>query len=93
MKYFQASLAQIASRGRKKENAKFAVYSKTRLFWFRWESCEWRSKKVLEIITDDKGSILYEKIVNIKSLDLNPENWISFDKNKFYSYLKQKVVT
>ena len=40
MKYFQASLAQIASRGTKNENAKFAVYSKTRLFLFRWESCE-----------------------------------------------------
>ena len=50
-------------------------------------------KNILQIITDEKGLIPYEKIVNFNSLDLNPENWISFDKKEFYSYLKQKVVT
>ena len=40
MKYFQASLAQIASRGTKNENVKFAVYSKTQLFWSGWEFFE-----------------------------------------------------
>ena len=53
-----------------------------------WSSTE----KSLDIKDDGKGIIPYEKIVDINSMSLTPENGIFFEKSEFYSDLKQKSV-
>ena len=38
----------------------------------------------------NKGTIPYEKIVDVNSLILTPENGMFFEKSEFYSDIKQK---
>ena len=54
---------------------------------------ESQKNKILEIIAEGKGIIPYEKIVGMNSMFLSPENDVYFEKNEFYSNLKQKVVS
>ena len=54
---------------------------------------ESQKNKILEIIAEGKGIILYEKIVGMNSMFLTPGNDVCFEKSEFYSDLKQKVVS
>ena len=47
----------------------------------------------MDIISEGKGIILYEKIVNMNSLFYTPKNGIFFEKTEFLSKLKQKAVS
>ena len=47
----------------------------------------------MNIVTDGKDIIPYEKIVGLNSMSLTPENDIFFEKSKFYSDLKQNSVS
>ena len=48
--------------------------------------------KILDIISEGKGIIPYENIVNMHYLFSTPENGIFFEKTEFFSKLKQKAV-
>ena len=50
-----------------------------------------QKSKVLDIISEEKGIIPYEKIVNMNSLFCTPEPF--FEKTEFCSELKQKAVS
>ena len=52
-----------------------------------------QKRKVLDIIADRKGIIPYEKIIDMNSLSLTPENGGFFEKTEFYSGLKKKAVS
>ena len=52
-----------------------------------------QKSKILEIIAEGKGIIPYENIVDMNSMFLTPENDVFFEKNEFYSDLKQKTVS
>ena len=99
MKYFQRSLAQIASTMTKKEKQKLKMLTLQFIIRHDYLGLVWKilredqKEKILEIITGGKGLFPSEKITNINSSDLKPENGISFDKKKFHGYLKQKFVT
>ena len=99
MKYFQRSLAQIASTMIKKEKQKVKMLTLQFIIRHDYLGLVWKilredqKEKILEIITGGKGLIPSEKIINMNSSDLKPENGISFDKSKFHGYLKQKFVT
>ena len=43
--------------------------------------------------SEGKGIIPYEKIVDMNSMFLTPENNVFFEKTEFYSDLKQKAVS
>ena len=48
---------------------------------------------MLDIISERKGIIPYEKIVNMNSLFCTPENGTFFEKTGLFSNLKQKAVS
>ena len=50
-------------------------------------------KKSLEIIAAGKGIIPYEKIVDMNSMFITPENDVVLENSEFYSDLKQKTVS
>ena len=52
-----------------------------------------QKRRVLDIIADGKGIISYEKIVDINSPTLTPENGNFLEKTEFYSDLKKKAVS
>ena len=52
-----------------------------------------QKNKILDIISEGKGTIPYEKIVDMNSMFLTPENNVFFEKTEFYSDLKQKAVS
>ena len=52
-----------------------------------------QKKKLLEIIAAGKGIILYEKIVDMNSMLLTPDNDVFLEKSEFYSNLKQNTVS
>ena len=54
---------------------------------------DFQKKKILEIIAEGKGIILYKKLVDMNSMFLTPENDVFFEKSGFCSNLKQKVVS
>lgn len=99
MKYFQRSLAQIASTITKKEKQKVKMLTLQFIIRHDYLGLVWKilridqKEKILEIVTGGKGLIPSEKIINMNSSDLKPENGISFDKSKFHGCLKQKFVT
>ena len=52
-----------------------------------------QKKKLLEIIAAGKGIIPYEKIVDMNSMLLTPDNDVFLEKSEFYSNLKQNTVS
>ena len=50
-------------------------------------------KKSLEIIVAGKRIIPYEKIVDMNSMFITPENDVVLENSEFYSDLKQKTVS
>ena len=95
LKYYQKSL------GKMKKNEKNSVKHLTKQFFDQhsYFSEVWKylgdpqKSKILEIIAEGKGIISYEKIVDMNSIFLTPENDVYFEKSEFYSDLKQKAVS
>ena len=52
-----------------------------------------KKKKKIDIFSEGKGFIPYEKVVDMNSMFLTPENNVFFEKIEFYSDLKQKAVS
>ena len=52
-----------------------------------------QKNKILHIISEGKGIIPYENIVDMNSMFLTPENNVFFEKTEFYSDLRQKAVS
>ena len=93
-KYYQKSLAELASA--LAEDEKNSVKLLTIQFQHHYFSGIWKyleKNKILDIISEGKGIIPYEKIVHMNSMFLTPENNVFFEKTEFYSDLKQKAVS
>ena len=98
LKYYQKSLRQLAAT--LSVNEKLAVQKLTEQFLRQHDYFPEVSKflgpqqkeKILDIVANGQGIILYEKIVDVNSLSLNPETGIFFEKSEFYSNRKQKSV-
>ena len=92
LKYYQTFLANISSTMtlEEKENTVKTTDSflkKHSYFSNVWQSLDQNNKnKILEIISKGKGSIPYELIADIHSLDITPENFF-FNYTEFYSKL------
>ena len=52
-----------------------------------------QKNKILDIISEGKGIIPYEKIVDMNSMILTPDNNVFFWKTEFSSDLKPKAVS
>ena len=84
MKYFQVSLARIASAMTEEERNSVKKLTLQFLVRHDYFGLVWKilskekRNKVIEIIVDSKGFIPYEKIITIDSLDLKPENEFCF---------------
>ena len=97
LKYYQTTLANITSTADEIEKSqiketvqnfllKHAYFSKI------WPDVEETDKdKILDIISDGKGALPYEKIIDINSLQITPEN-VFFDHTEFFSNLNQANV-
>ena len=92
LKYYQKSLGQLAAT--LSENEKNSVKHLTKQF-FNQHSYFSEVWKYLgdPIIAEGKGIIPYEKIVDMNSIFLTPENDVFFEKSEFCSDLKQKAVS
>ena len=92
LKYYQTFLANISSTMtlEEKENTVKTTDSflkKHSYFSNVWQSLDQNNKnKILEIISKGKGSIPYELIADIHSLDITPEKFF-FNYTEFYSKL------
>ena len=89
MKYFQTSLGKLAetlSADEKRAIQKLTVQFLTTHSYFSkvWKELSSDQKnKVIEIITGGKGIIPYEKIESIDSLQIIPEDNLSFLRMNF----------
>ena len=86
MKYFLASLGQLASTLEEVEKARVEKLTLPFLNQYSYFSQTWRmlsesqKREVLNIIARGKGVTPHEKINSIDSLSLKPENGIFFSK-------------
>ena len=98
IKYYQSSLAKIASTVTEYEKNKISQLTLQFLTRYTYFGQVWKiltnevREKILDIIAEGKGIIPYEKIINMGSLDLAPEKDF-FEESEFYSSLNQKTVT
>ena len=98
LKYYQTTLASIASTADDSEKEK--IKSNIQLFLSRREyfSNIWANlikdeqNKVLDIVAEGKGALPYEKIVNIDSLQITPEESF-FKHTEFFSSLNQSNIS
>ena len=96
LKYYQKRLGQLAATLSVDE--KFAVKNVAEQFISQHDyfSGVWKylgpqqKEKILDIVADGRTIIPYEKTIDVNSLVLTPENEVFFEKNEFYSNLKQK---
>ena len=99
IKYYQKCLAELAST--LTEDEKSFVKDLTVQFfnqhYYFSEILKYlgdeQKNKILDIISEGKGVMPYEKIVDMNSIFLTPENNVFFEKTEFYSDLKQKAVS
>ena len=98
IKYYQTSLGQLSETTDKNEKDKIRKLAIQFLETHDYFSSVWRNltfeqrEKILEIIVSGKGVIPYEKIENIHSLSIKPEDGIFFMKDEFFSTLKDEEV-
>ena len=98
MKYFFSSLGKLAETLdpiEKEHVEKLTVQFLTTHDYFSkvWRELSLNQKsRVLEIIVSGKCVIPYEKIDSIDSLQVTPEDGISFSKDKFFNTLKGRAV-
>ena len=98
LKYYQTSLANIATTADETEKSK--IKSSIQLFLSKHEyfSNIWANliekdqNKILDIVTEGKGALPYEKIVNINSLGIAPDESF-FKHTEFYSSLNQSNIS
>ena len=92
LKYYQTSLANISSTvtvdEKKKIEETVDFYLKKHNYFSKIWTCldQTNKKKILDIITKGKGAIPYEKIFDINSLNIVPENEF-FEYTEFFSKL------
>ena len=97
LKYYQTTLANITSTADEieKSQIKETVQNfllKHAYFLKIWPDIEETDNdKILDIISDGKGALPYEKIIDINSLQITPEN-VFFDHTEFFSNLNQANV-
>ena len=97
IKYYQTSLANISNTAAFNEKVNIentvANYLKKHSYFSKiWSVLNQETKnKIVQIISKGKGAIPYEKIVDINSLNLIPENDF-FDYTEFFSSLNNKNI-
>ena len=98
MKYFQASLAQIGSTVASEEKNRSKKLMLRSLIRHDYVGKIWSAlthnvkEKIIDVLSDGKGMIPYEKIIGVNSLDIVPKKDF-FDASGFDSYLKDKCIT
>ena len=92
MKYFLTSLGKLASTTdsiEKKRKEKLTNH----YFSGVWNDLTLEQQNsVLEIVVGGKDVTPYEKIIDVNSLHIRPEDGIFFSKDEFFSTLKDKAV-
>ena len=94
LKYYQKRLGELAATLSEdgKNSTKHVTkqpFNQNSFFSEAWKYLgDLQKNKILEIIAEGKGIILYKKIVDISSMFLTPENDVFFKKSEFYSNLK-----
>ena len=97
MKYYQTSLANIANTATSDEkvnieNTVVKFLEKHSYFSKEWYKLNQATKnKIVNIISKGKGAIPYEKIIDINSLDIKPENDF-FEYSEYFSSLNNKNI-
>ena len=97
MKFYQRILGELSSTLIAKEKIavkKLAEKFLNEHFYFStvWSYLSLKKKeKILEIVSEGKGIIPYEIIVNMESFFIKPENAL-WEKTDFFSELKQSAV-
>ena len=98
MKYYQTSLAQLSETTTDEEKEKIKKLTVQFLTTHDYFSDVWKDltieqkNKVIEIISNGKDVIPYEKIETVDSLrTVKPEDGIFFSKDEFFSTLKNKA--
>ena len=98
LKYYQKRLGELTStltENEKKSVKTLALQFLNQHYYFGeiWKfSSDAQKTRILDIISEGKGIIPYEKIVNMNSLFCSPERTF-FEKTGFFSELKQKAVS
>ena len=93
----RTSLAQIASTVTSEEKErikKLMLQFLVRHYYFGkvWQALNGDVKEnILDVLSDGKGMIPSEKVIDMTSLDIKPEKDF-FDASGFYSYLKDKCI-
>ena len=97
LKYYQKSLSELASTVSDEERA--AIRKLTEQFFNQhyyfsrvWPYLNSKKKQVLEIVSEGKGVIPYELIIDMDSFFFNSGKWFLGKKTEFYSELKQSAV-
>ena len=81
-KYYQKSLGELASTLKICKNFSVTIFKPALLIWRDWKFLSDAQKtRILDILSEGKGIILYEKIVTMNSLFCTPENGTFFKKN------------
>ena len=89
LKYYQKSLKQLAATLSVDEKLTVKKVTEQFLRQHDYFSDAWKflgpqqKERILDIVADGKGIIPYEKIVEVNSLNLTPENRIFFEKSEF----------
>ena len=97
LKYYQTTLTNITSTTDEIEKSQIKKTVQNFLLKHTYFSKHWPdinetdNDKILDIISEDKGALPYEKIIDINSLQISPENAF-FDHTEFFSNLNQANV-
>ena len=100
LKYYQKSLGELAATLSEEETnsvKKLTIQFFNQHIYFsdiwKYLSDSQKNKILEEIISEGKGIIPYDKMADINSIFLTPENDVFFIKSEFFSDLKQKAVS
>ena len=98
LKNYQKRLGQLAATLSEEEKLAIKKVAEPFIMSRYYFSETWKylgsiqKENILNIMADGKGIKPYEKIVDLNSFSLTPEEGIFFEKCEFYSDLKQKSV-
>ena len=98
LKYYQTSPANLAATAGESEKSKIKSSVKSFLSKHEYFSTVWQSliekdqNKILDIIAEGKGAMPYEKITDINSLEIAPDETF-FKHTEFYSSLNQTNIS
>ena len=94
LKYYQITLANITATSDEIEKDKIKkcvqMFLSEQVYFSKiWAGIgESDKEKILDIMAEGKGALPYEKIIDVNSLQLEPEN-VFFDHTEFFSSLNQ----